>query len=184
MALLTENQVRSWARSRLSKSWRTDSAILKEASAQTGVFDVFLSHRYLDKELVSGLYTQLTSYGLTVYVDWVEDSELDRSHVTPANAKRIRERIKSSRAVLFAVSPNTGESVWMPWEAGVGDGAGKKVAVIPVVADANLAAQTVNQEYLGLYPTVDHVEADNHRPTFWVNFSDKTFHSLRAWISS
>ncbi len=184
MALLTKSLVRGWARSRLAKSsWRTDSVIIKEASAQVGSFDVFLSHCYLDKELVSGLYTRLTEYGLTVYVDWVEDAVLDRTHVTSANAHRIRRRIRSSSSVLFAISQNAGDSVWMPWEVGVGDGAGKKVAVIPVVEDINLATQTVNQEYLGLYPTVDYVES-NGNPSFWVNFSHKDYAGLSQWLSS
>lgn len=179
MSLLTEDQVRGWARARLTKSWRTDSVVLKDARAQTGSFHVFLSHAFLDKELVVGLYNQLVEYGLRVYVDWVEDAQLDRTHVTTANAALLRQRIKESASVLFAVSQNASTSVWMPWEVGFGDGAGRKVAVIPILKNVNVAAQTVHQEYLGLYPTVDSTGTGG---SFWVNFQNGGVKPLKDWL--
>ena len=46
------------------------------------VFDIFLSHSFLDKSEVQGLYQELTDFGFTVYVDWIVDPHLDRTNVT------------------------------------------------------------------------------------------------------
>ena len=42
-------------------------------------FDIFLSHSFLDKAEVQGLYQELTDFGYSVYVDWVVDPHLDRT---------------------------------------------------------------------------------------------------------
>lgn len=49
-------------------------------------FDIFLSHSYLDKEDVEGLYIELTRMGFKVYVDWIIDPNLVRTNVTKTTA--------------------------------------------------------------------------------------------------
>jgi hypothetical protein len=49
----------------------------KATKAATGTFDVFLSHSVRDAQLVLGLKKLLEGEGLTVYVDWIEDKDLD-----------------------------------------------------------------------------------------------------------
>ena len=67
-------------------------------------FDIFLSHSYLDKEDVEGLYIELTRMGFKVYVDWIIDPNLDRTNVTKATATIIQNRLKCSKALLLAIS--------------------------------------------------------------------------------
>jgi hypothetical protein len=52
-------------------------------------FDIFLSHSFLDKSEVQGLYQELTDFGYKVYVDWIVDPHLDRANVTKETATLI-----------------------------------------------------------------------------------------------
>ena len=65
------------------------------------VFDVFLSHSYEDAEVIAGVKGLIEDQGLSVYVDWIEDFEADRSHVTAATAKMLRRRMNHCQ--VFAV---------------------------------------------------------------------------------
>lgn len=42
-------------------------------------YDIFLSHSSLDKKLVLTLVDLFNEAGYSVYVDWIEDTQLDRS---------------------------------------------------------------------------------------------------------
>ncbi|KQK26091.1 hypothetical protein AR438_10950 [Chryseobacterium aquaticum] len=96
-------------------------------------FDIFLSHSFLDRYEVYGLYRELTSMGFSVYVDWIVDSDLDRTNVTKATAELIRNRMRNSKSLLLAISTNAAISKWMPWELGYVDGNTRKCAIVPVV---------------------------------------------------
>ena len=45
----------------------------------TDRFDVFLSHARVDEDVVYGAKRELERYGFSVYVDWIVDTQLDRS---------------------------------------------------------------------------------------------------------
>lgn len=117
-------------------------------------FDVFLSHCSLDLKTVLGLRQYLKQTGLEVYVDSVDDPQLDRSHVTARTADVIRQRMRNSKSLYFATSDVSPTSKWMPWELGYFDGYHPaRVAIVPLVRSET---QTfAGQEYLGLYPTLD-----------------------------
>jgi hypothetical protein len=115
--------------------------------------DIFLSHRKADADELVGLYYMFRGMKYTVYVDWKDDPELDRSNVTPETAARLRTRMNNSRCLFYATTTNAGDSKWMPWELGYKDGHNKKVAICPVVV--NVQAGFRGQEYLGIYPYVD-----------------------------
>ncbi|MFC7360634.1 toll/interleukin-1 receptor domain-containing protein [Nocardioides astragali] len=136
----------SAARSELSHSAK---------SATTG-FDVFLSHSVRDAVLVLGLKRLLESERLTVYVDWIEDADLDRNNVSPATAARLRERMRSCRSLVYATSQNASTSRWMPWELGYFDGTHgpERVATCPI--DDGLGSHA-GAEYVGLYKTLEKV---------------------------
>lgn len=53
-------------------------AMLKSAADIAG-FDIFLSHSSTDKNLIYGIYRELTeTFNKDVYVDWLIDPQLDR----------------------------------------------------------------------------------------------------------
>jgi len=86
---------------RLQKSYGSSATqILREearASASAESFDVFLSHSSEDSEIVLGVREILVGLGLKVYIDWIDDPQLDRGKVTAENADILRRRMRTSK---------------------------------------------------------------------------------------
>jgi hypothetical protein len=164
-----------------------DAVLLEsvQAAARAATFNIFLSHSFLDAEEVLALKIDIEGRGFSVYVDWIQDAQLDRSKVTPATAARLRMRMRQCDGLLYAASPNAAQSKWMPWELGYFDGTKGRVAVLPVLeADPGSAAGFRGQEYLGLYPyiTKDTIQGRNE-VTLWVNQDPATYILLREWLA-
>jgi hypothetical protein len=142
------------ARSRAEWSNRTvaESAIRKSAgTAMDTRFDIFLSHSYEDAEVIAGIKGMIEDQDLSVYVDWIEDSQADRNQVTTATADMLRQRMNHSRFLLYASSKASVASKWMPWELGYFDGLrNDHVGIVPIVQSEDATFR--GQEYLGLYP--------------------------------
>src|SRR5947209_3205334 len=102
MALITENRLRTRAQNEISKGGYGSPFDSLDAKAKNMVkgwvneqrtfsavpksYDIFLSHSTNDAELVTGMKLTLEDLGYTVYVDWIEDPNLDRSNVTKETA--------------------------------------------------------------------------------------------------
>ena len=87
------------------KSLDDAERLLKRSSANFSTrdrYDVFLSHRKLDAREVLALKEMVESQGLSVYVDWVENPELDRANVTPARAGHLRSVMDSGGSLQYA----------------------------------------------------------------------------------
>jgi len=158
MAYVTKDEARQAARTRLQKSFgSTPTQILREAiraSSTVETFDVFLSHSSEDSEIVLGIREILVGLGLVVYVDWIDDSQLDRGNVTAENADMLRRRMRSSKSLIFLTTKNSVSSRWMPWELGYFDGLRTGfIGLMPIVDYSG--ASFSGQEYLGLYPLVE-----------------------------
>jgi len=85
MAFLTLNEVRNKARSKTSTGLESRKTLNEHLQFDSfnpyETYDVFLSHAFLDAEVIYGLKIILEEAGFTVYVDWYEDSHLDRGKV-------------------------------------------------------------------------------------------------------
>lgn len=124
------------------------------ARSAVGTFDVFLSHSIADARVVLGVRQLLVAQGLTVYVDWVDDPQLERSEVSAATAARLRQRMRSCRSLLYATSRAARRSRWMPWELGYFDGCkgSARVSIMPIENQGDNGF--VGEEYLELYKLV------------------------------
>jgi len=131
-----------------------ESARLFSESKFKSSFDLFLSHSFLDKEVVKGLYLDLTKMGYSVYVDWIVDPYLDRNNVTKETATLVRGRLKASKSLLLAVSVNATVSKWMPWELGYVDGHTSNCAILPISDLVSPPSTYKGVEYLSLYPYI------------------------------
>ena len=133
-------------------------------------FDIFLSHSSADKDAIRGLKEKLEKdFGFSVYVDWINDPQLDRSHVTSATASVLQERMQHSKCLFYATSSNSSKSIWMPWETGYMDGYNGKVAICPLIGNTTTSYKGI--EFLGLYPYVDIAGMQNHEGKYlWINF--------------
>jgi hypothetical protein len=108
----------------------------------------------LDAQVILGVKTLLEAEGLKVYVDWIEDTQLDRSRVTADTAKVLRLRMQNSASLIYAASETSSQSKWMPWELGYFDGHKPGyVGILPLVRSESDDFE--GQEYLGLYPYVE-----------------------------
>ena len=108
--------------------------------------------------------------GLSVYVDWIEDSQLDRSNVNIHSAKLLRNRMNNCASLIYITSESAEKSVWMPWELGYMDARTHRVAVAPILDEES---DFHGREYLSLYPYLDltsnsfYIHRSKHE---WVRF--------------
>lgn len=141
-----------------------------------------MSHSFWDAKEILALKIDIETMGFPVYVDWVEDLQLDRSKVTKETADLLRARMKTCRSLFFATSKTSAESRWMPWELGYFDGIKNMVAILPVLDVDQTTDQYKGQEYLGLYP---YVTKDKNQSTGeetpWIHEDEKTYVSFREW---
>ncbi|GAA4465830.1 TIR domain-containing protein [Novipirellula rosea] len=191
MPLVTKADLRSPtidAEIRQQTSWtKSAGQVLTEnaaASSQTG-FDIFLSHSYrdaraIDAEELLRLKKLLQHHGLSVYVDWIVDRQLDRNKVNAATAAKIRKRMDQCKCLLFATSTSSSESKWMPWELGYKDGKNGRAAILPVVEQRT--DNYYGQEYLGLYPFVVRQQDTNGQMRLWLKRNDGSYIELSEWI--
>lgn len=133
---------------------RTAAARLRREAVhrRDGLFDIFLCHSSSDAVLIGGVKRMLEDTGATVYVDWIDDPQLDRENVSAATASKLRQRIIQSACLIYADTPASRSSVWMPWEVGYADGSDRRVAVLPVVQRSD--DEFAGREFVGLYPKV------------------------------
>lgn len=159
MAYYTDGEVRRAARSgEFSVDARTTLSRDASASRSRATYNIFLSHASLDAEQILGVKRILERRGRTVYVDWIDDPQLDRSRVSASTADLLRRRMRASASFVFATSENSPNSKWMPWELGYFDGLRRdKIAVFPLVAAASDMFR--GQEYLALYPTMERLDS-------------------------
>lgn len=70
----------------------SDYEILLESQSTTKKYDIFLSHSYLNAIEISVLKKMIEGFGFSVYVDWIEDSNLSRDEVTKETARILQRR--------------------------------------------------------------------------------------------
>lgn len=191
MALFTASELsskgqrfvmRANASSRLTK----DAGTILDESARSeptsSEFDIFLSHAYLDANLVTGLKIDIEEMGYSVYVDWIQDSQLNRTKVDKETANRLRSRMKQCKSLFYATSDNSSSSKWMPWECGYFDGVKGRVAICPIVMQGT-HYEYKGQEYLGLYPYIQKATPQGGTsPTLWVYETRTKYVIYRKWL--
>lgn len=149
--------------------------------SQSKTYDIFLSHSYLDSQEIASLKTIIEEdFGYSVYVDWIEDNQLDRTSVTKETAAILKDRMKNCKCLLVATSRNASNSKWMPWELGYFDGLKQRVAILPILDTTS--NQYNGQEYLGLYPYLSKTNEWEGGETLWVEFNPNNYINFEAWL--
>lgn len=146
-------------------------------------YDIFLSHRSEDAEIIYSLKLLLEDFGFSVFVDWIETPQADRSKVNPETAAMLRFAMRQSDSLLYAASENARESKWMPWELGYSDALHGKVAVLPISQYETAQESYIGQEYLGLYPYITLTPEKGGEEQLWVNKTSNNYVSLNSWIN-
>lgn len=158
-----------------SASYYLSESIRKAASYQT--FDIFLSHNYLDAKEIAGLKLDLEAMGYSVYVDWLEDPQLDRTKVTKETAEALCRRMDQCKALFYASTENATTSKWMPWELGYVHGSTEKVAIVPILQFDPGTDDYRGQEYLGIYPY-----AVKTNTSLWIHRDRSRYVGARDWL--
>ncbi len=93
-----------------------------------------------------------------MYVDWIDDPQLERSRVTSGTADTIRNRMRECKAMVYATSSAAAESRWMPWELGFFDGyrGSAHISIMPILKTS--WDTFAGLEFLGLYDLVHRFE--------------------------
>jgi hypothetical protein len=179
LGLLRRDVVRSYG-SRVARSFfKSASTLLAEQRAASKQYDVFLSHRYGDREELLGLLELLQKLEFSVFVDWKERPELDREDVTAETAAVLKEDMGRCKSLLFAVTSTAMASRWMPWELGLFDGLKGRVAIVPL---ATAIDKFPGAEYIGLYPYIDEITVGD-RVQLFVNRKGGGYKLLKQWIA-
>jgi hypothetical protein len=169
-----------------SHGYTSDSYVIKSLSkfSVSKSYDIFLSHSFLDASIILGLKKEFEDLDYSVYIDWVEDTKLDRTKVTSNTADVLRQRMQNCECLLFAHSNNSSSSIWMPWELGYFDAfRSAMVAILPIVENPTSSDQYVGQEYLGLYYYITKSkDTENSKETLWVNKDSKTYIDFDNWL--
>lgn len=188
MALFTEATIRRRAQAELQKTGlikKANQVILESLASYSSekTYDIFMSHSIRDADLILGMKGTLEDLGYSVYVDWIEDPQLDRSKVTPATADKLRQRMNSSASLFFVTTTNADSSKWMPWECGYFDGIKEKVAIAPIQSQSNDNSYS-GQEYLGLYPYVVQQQNTQGQEMLWVRQSNSRYIDYNTWVAT
>jgi len=178
MALYTTSYLREVSGNKITS---VKNKLFTESRNQVTGFDIFLSHSYLDQEIVEGIYFELTDKGYSVYVDWIVDPQLNRNNVTRQTAELIRGRMRSSKSLILAISTNADLSKWIPWELGYVDGHTQQCSLLPVYPGSNAPTTFSRSEYLLLYPYIKAAEMDNRKELF-VTESGTEYAGLYDWV--
>jgi len=185
MATFTESALRARARRETTNFSKTASAVLTEKVTKQEdlkTFDVFLSHAYDDRELLTGVVLSIEDLGYSVYIDWREDPKLDRSQVTSATAAVLRERMRNSRCLFYSVTPSSKDSAWMKWELGWKDGHNNRTAILPIEKDGSDSWS--GQQFLGLYPYVSGGKIEGSlKNALWIHRSSSCYIQFDAWLN-
>lgn len=152
------------------------------STANSKVYDIFLSHSSDDAKLVAGLKLELEDLGHSVYVDWIDDPNLDRKNVTKETALLLQQRMKQCKSLIYAFSESATNSKWMPWELGYFDGIKGTVAVLPIAKTSK--SSFVGSEYLGIYYyiQIDTISGTNQN-ALWIYEAYNKYVNFKSWLT-
>ena len=145
-------------------------------------YDVFISYSWKDRSFAYKVVELLENCSYTVYVDY-NDFKLDRSKVDEDTVKRLIEKMKKCKGLLYLYSPSSSVSKWCPWEVGVFSGIKNfRCANLPIVDKS--ADEYKNQEYLELYPYVEYEKIQGKNDyDFWICETYDKYVNLKQWIN-
>jgi len=182
MALYTSKYLKNLASNKRSFINESKRIFSSKTTDMTETFDIFLSHSFLDKDEVYGIYIELTSKGYTVYVDWIVDSHLNRDNVTKESAELIRSRLKHSKSLLLGISPSATMSKWIPWELGYVDGNTNSCAIFPVSRETSGEKTFKRSEYLLLYPYIKLASLEGLSGRIYTVESSNSYIEFDNWV--
>ncbi|UKK56804.1 toll/interleukin-1 receptor domain-containing protein [Prevotella communis] len=149
---------------KLASEYENYEEVLSVSDPKDGGFEVFVSHSSADNGFIRKvlLFLKYAKGGVNGYVDW-QDSKLQ--HPTDAQtAKRLKDRIRNSRKMIYVVTNDSLKSVWCSWELGFAD-RDKGVDNVAILAVKPNNGRWKHNEYLQQYP--------------WISYENNLFHVVK-----
>lgn len=155
MSFITESQVKNQRRS--TKTFMTLNESLRTFKNESFYLKtkIFLSHKHDEKEFLEGAISLLKTYGVDVYVDWLDDGMPKTT--SGQTAVRIKEKIKENHKFILLATEGAINSKWCNWELGLGDAEKyiENIALLPIKKDYN---DFSGIEYLEIYPYIFNID--------------------------
>jgi hypothetical protein len=145
-------------------------------------YHVFLSYRHADRHYIPKIADFLRSLNSGIYVDYL-DEELNQAP-SSQTAPILRSRINQSKKLIQLITPNSGQSKWMPWELGLGDGliGYPHTVVLPTV---NGVQRIQDQDYQKMYGYIDNgLSRDNTIRDWFISYPDGKGVWFKDWLKS
>lgn len=162
---------------KLAKEYEQYGEVSQEISmGDRKTIDVFVSHSSADNEFIKKvlLFLKHAKGGVEGYVDW-QDSKMQ--HPTNANtAKRLKDRIRRARKMIYVVTNESLKSVWCSWELGFADSE-KGTENVAILAVKPNNGRWKHNEYLQQYPWIGY---DNSM--FRVTMPEGNSMALYEWL--
>lgn len=155
MSFITESQVKNQRRSTKTLMSLNESLINFKNENSDFKIKIFLSHKHDEKEFLEGAISLLKTYGVDVYVDWLDD--VMPKITSGQTAVRIKEKIKENHKFILLATEGAINSKWCNWELGLGDAAKyiENIALLPIKKDYT---DFSGSEYLDIYPYIFNVD--------------------------
>ncbi len=156
MSFISESQLINHRRS--TKSYITLNESLQNFKNESPFLKtkIFLSHKHDEKEYMEGAISLLKSYGVDVYVDWLDEGMPKTT--SGKTAVRIKQKIKENHKFILLATEGAINSKWCNWELGLGDAAKyiDHIAVLPVKKEYS---DFSGSEYLEIYPYIFNIDS-------------------------
>ncbi|RLD44159.1 MAG: hypothetical protein DRJ07_16145 [Bacteroidetes bacterium] len=156
MSFITESQLKNQRRS--TKTYLTLNESLRSFKNESPTFKtkIFLSHKHDEKEYLEGAVSLLKTYGVEVYVDWLDEGMPKTT--SGQTAVRIKQKIKENHKFILLATEGAIKSKWCNWELGLGDAAKyiDHIALFPIKKDY---ADFSESEYLEIYPYIFNIDS-------------------------
>ena len=155
MSILTESQLKGYRRSTKTILTLNESLKSFRNESTTSKTNIFLSHKHDEKEYLEGAVSLLKTFGVEVYVDWL-DERIPKT-TSGETAVRIKQKIEDNHKFILLATEGAITSKWCNWELGLGDAAKyiDHIAMLPVKKDYLDFSGT---EYLEIYPYIFNME--------------------------
>lgn len=151
MSFITESQIINQARSKNSYITLNESLSSFKNEGNQFKTKIFLSHKHDEREFLEGAISFLKSYGVDIYVDWLDEGMPKTT--TGKTAVRIKQKIKENHKFILLATEGAINSKWCNWELGLGDAAKyiDNIAILPIVKNYS---DFSGNEYLEIYPYI------------------------------
>lgn len=163
----------------LTKAFSLNESIDKSS---VSAIKIFLSYRRKDILYVKPIVKLLKSRGVTVYIDYLDDTLPNPPDHTTAAI--LRSSLTKCQKFILLATPNSKDSNWMPWELGLGDGhtGYENTLILPLVENDDYWNE---REYYKIYGYIKEANSTNSTKRDWaVFYPDREAIWLTDWLKN